>query len=191
MTNHDAPASLTAVWQRWQEIEKLPDHDDKINAELNAIEEQIIERPADKPADLKVKLKFLFDLARDYDWNDRIEKLYRSIEDGLEKSWCTGYRVVCDVDADLSLIENMSRALQVFTIAEDVWNDERDASAAQALLFKLDDGCKNVREAMSKLGDLLYPWDSVRDQADLFARCRKIERLQQAAAAAEVEGGSA
>jgi hypothetical protein len=188
MTKHDAPASLAAVWQRWQEIEKLPDHDDKIIAELNAIEEQIIERPADKPADLTVKLKFLFDLARDHDWNDRIEKLYRSIEGGLEKSWCAGYRVVCDMDADLSLIENMSRALQVFAIAEDLWNDERDASAAQALLFKIDDGCAKVREAQSKLGDLLYPWNHVRDRADLFDRISKIERLRDAA---EVVGDAA
>jgi hypothetical protein len=71
-----------------------------------------------------------------------------------------------------------------------VWNDERDASAARALLFKITGGCTKVREAQSKLGDLLYPWDRVRDQAALFDRCRKIERLQQAAAA-EAEGGAA
>jgi hypothetical protein len=188
MTKYDAPVSLAVLWQRWQEIEELPEHDKAIHIELDAIEKQIVEQPADKLADLMAKLNFLAHIARDHDWNDQLEQLFSSIKEGLEKSWYAGYHIVCDVDADLSLIENMSRALQVFTIAEDVWNDERDASAAQALLFKLDDGGKNVRDAQSKLGDLLYPWNHVRDPADLFDRISKIERLRDAA---EAEGGAA
>jgi hypothetical protein len=182
--------SLSLLWQRWQELENFPEHDDKVHAEFNAIEKQMIEQPADSPPDLMAKLNFLAHIARDHDWNDQLEQLFSSIKEGLEKSWYAGYHIVCDVDDDLSLIENMSRALQVFTLAEDVLNDERDASAAQALLFKIDGGCANVRKAQSKLGDLLYPWDRVRDQAALFDRCRKIERLQQASAAEAEEGAA-
>jgi hypothetical protein len=178
MTKYNAPVSLAVLWQRWQEIEGLPEHDKAVLAELAAMEERFIEWPADNPADLLAKLKFLAHLARDHDWNDRLEKLYGSIEGGLKESWFKGYRIVCDMDDDLSRIENMSRALSIFTIAEEVWNDERDSMSAQALLFALDDGCKNLREAQEKLGDLTS------------TNCSRLLRKLKAAAA-EVEGGAA
>jgi hypothetical protein len=157
MTTIDT-VSLTALWQRWQELEELDDHDDKVHAEFNAIEKQIIDRPADTPPDLLAKLKFLALIARDHDWDDHLEKLYASIEDGLKKSCYAGYRIICDLDGDMSLIENMAQALSIFTLAEDVWNNEPDAAAAQHLIFTIRDSCKNLREAHGKLADLTFPW---------------------------------
>jgi hypothetical protein len=151
------PVSLAALWRQWQKIDALPEHDDKIHAALNAIEKEIIDRPADNPADLKAKLKFLANLASDHDWNGRIEKLYQSIETGLEKSLDTGWQIICDFDDPMRLIENMSQALSIFTLAEDVWNDERDAVCAQALLFNIKDSCKKLRDLYSEIADLLRP----------------------------------
>jgi hypothetical protein len=176
MTKQDTPVSLAILWERWEEIGKLHKHDDEVRAELIVIEDRIIEQPARTPADLMVKLKFLAHLARDHDWSDRLEKLYGSIEGDLKESWHKGHRIVCNMDDDLRLIENMSRALSIFTLAQDVWNDERDSMSAQALLFALNDGCKNLRDAQEKLGDLTYPYDG-----------RWLRKLK---AAADVEGGA-
>jgi hypothetical protein len=52
-TKHDRPVSLSVLWQRWQEIEELPAHDDKACAEFAAIEDRIINQPAGNPADLR------------------------------------------------------------------------------------------------------------------------------------------
>jgi hypothetical protein len=157
MTTTIETVSLAALWHRWQAIEALPEHDDRVQAELNAIEKEIIDQPAVNPADLKVKLTFLASLARDHDWNDRIEKLCQSIETGLEKSLFAGYKIVCDFDADMRVIESMTRALSIFTLAEDVWNDNLDALAAQTLIFNITDSCKNLRDMHGELADLLYP----------------------------------
>jgi hypothetical protein len=50
--------------------------DPALLAELDAIEKQVIDRPSSNPADLKAELKFLALIARDHDWNDRLETLY-------------------------------------------------------------------------------------------------------------------
>lgn len=94
MTKYDAPVSLAVLWQRWEEIgtneaeiERANACDKTLFAELDAIEKQIIERPAEGPPDLMAKLKLLAHLARNCGWDELFEKLYHSIEDGLEKSW--------------------------------------------------------------------------------------------------------
>lgn len=83
MTKHDIPVSLSVLWQRWDELEGLPEHDKAALAEFDAIEQRIIEQPAENFADVLAKLKFLAHLAREHDWNDRLEKLHGSIEEGL------------------------------------------------------------------------------------------------------------
>lgn len=80
---HDIPVSLSVLWQRWEELEELEDHDDKVHAEFNAIEKHIIGQSAENFADLTAKLRFLRHQARELEWDDRLENLYRSIEDGL------------------------------------------------------------------------------------------------------------
>ncbi|MGA8399006.1 MAG: hypothetical protein WB697_03915 [Stellaceae bacterium] len=71
--------SLALLWERWQEIEELPEHDKTVLAELNVIEARIIDQPAKNARDLVAKLKFLAHIARDHDWDDKLEKLHASI----------------------------------------------------------------------------------------------------------------
>src|ERR1700749_706372 len=80
---HDIPVSLSVLWQRWEELEKLEDHDDQVHAEFNAMDKRFVEQPAETFSDLLAKLRFLAHQARELEWDDRIEKLYASIEDGL------------------------------------------------------------------------------------------------------------
>jgi hypothetical protein len=111
MTKHDTPVSLAILWQRWQEIEKLPEHNDKILAERNAIENQIIDQPAETSADLFAKLKFLAHLARDHDWNDRIEKLYGSIEDA-QRNQLNGRDPLSRIEDELIKIKGIGECLE-------------------------------------------------------------------------------
>ena len=99
MTNHDIPVSLAVLWQRWQELDELPEHDKAIHAELAAMDKQIVEQPAENFSDLLAKLRFLAHQARDLEWDDRLEKLYASIEDGFRNQ-------VGDRDNPLSRIED-------------------------------------------------------------------------------------
>ncbi len=71
--------SLALLWQRWQEIEELPEHDKTVLAELNVLEARIIDQPAKNARDLVAKLKFLAHQARDHEWDDSLEKLHASI----------------------------------------------------------------------------------------------------------------
>ena len=83
MTKHEIPVSLSVLWQRWEVLEGLPEHDKAVRAEFDAIEKQIIDQPAENFADVFAKLKFLAHVAREHDWNDRLEKLHGSIEDAI------------------------------------------------------------------------------------------------------------
>jgi hypothetical protein len=47
MTTRDykSPVSLSVLWKRWEELEELDDHYDKVHAEFDAIEASLINQP--------------------------------------------------------------------------------------------------------------------------------------------------
>lgn len=80
------PMSLSVLWQHWQKMEKLPEHSKELWENVfGPIERRLISDTAENTSDLFAKLQFLAHLARDHDWDDTIEELYKSIEDGYDR----------------------------------------------------------------------------------------------------------
>jgi hypothetical protein len=83
--DYKIPMSLSVLWPRWQELEKLEDHDKKVLAEFDAIEDRIVGDEVENTADLLVKLRHLPHLSRDFEWSEKTDRLYQSIIDGYQK----------------------------------------------------------------------------------------------------------
>jgi hypothetical protein len=67
------------------------------------------------------------------------------------------FGLVAGMEDPLVGIERIARAIHVFTIADDIWTDERDAMAVQGLLDALEGYRKQLEKVHSELFRLMHP----------------------------------
>jgi hypothetical protein len=76
----------------------------------------------------------------------------------FERRYNSGtFGLVSGIEERLAGIERMARVIHIITIAEDVWNDSRDALAIQEVLGVLDEHCKAIEAARIELFRITHP----------------------------------